>query len=60
MENLEHYVLVVDGQSLYFVLTASEKHLEAFQDVCKASTSVICCRMSPLQKCQVCDSVTYL
>lgn len=53
MENLEHYVLVVDGQSLYFVLTASENNLEAFQEVCKASTSVICCRMSPLQKCQV-------
>ncbi|GFG30600.1 hypothetical protein Cfor_10512 [Coptotermes formosanus] len=52
-EPLEHYGLVVDGQSLSFALTASEKHLEAFQDVCRACTSVICCRMSPLQKCQV-------
>lgn len=59
-EHLEHYVLVVDGQSLHFILTASEEHLEAFQNVCRACTSVICCRMTPLQKCQVCGNVTHL
>ncbi|XP_023715383.1 probable phospholipid-transporting ATPase IF isoform X4 [Cryptotermes secundus] len=52
-ERLQHYGLVVDGQSLNFALSASQEHLEAFQDICKACTAVICCRMSPLQKCQV-------
>ncbi|XP_021935483.1 probable phospholipid-transporting ATPase IF isoform X4 [Zootermopsis nevadensis] len=52
-ERLEHYGLVVDGQSLYFALNTSDNHLEAFQDICRACTAVICCRMSPLQKCQV-------
>jgi magnesium-transporting ATPase (P-type) len=57
-ERLEHYGLVVDGQSLKFALTASQEHLEAFQDICKACAAVICCRMSPLQKCQVGDIFT--
>ncbi|XP_069676428.1 phospholipid-transporting ATPase IF-like isoform X2 [Periplaneta americana] len=53
MEHMEHYGLVVDGQSLYFALNASDEHSKAFEEICKACTAVICCRMSPLQKCQV-------
>jgi magnesium-transporting ATPase (P-type) len=49
----KHYGLVVDGQSLIFALNASQEHLEAFQDICRACAAVICCRMSPLQKCKV-------
>lgn len=52
-ERQQHFGLIVDGQSLYFALNATEKHKEAFSEVCKACTAVICCRMSPLQKCQV-------
>ena len=52
-ERQQHFGLIVDGQSLYFALSATDKHREAFSEVCKACTAVICCRMSPLQKCQV-------
>ncbi|PSN55951.1 hypothetical protein C0J52_02130 [Blattella germanica] len=51
-DRMQHYGLIVDGQSLYYALNASENHQEAFSEVCKACTAVICCRMSPLQKCQ--------
>ncbi|KAJ9577646.1 hypothetical protein L9F63_005776, partial [Diploptera punctata] len=49
----QHFGLIVDGQSLHFALNSTDKHRESFSEVCKACTAVICCRMSPLQKCQV-------
>lgn len=42
--------LVVDGESL---TTALRHHTDLFREVCLNCTSVICCRMSPLQKAEV-------
>ncbi|KAJ1983054.1 hypothetical protein H4R34_001510, partial [Dimargaris verticillata] len=48
---IEH-ALVVDGTSLKFILR-SELHARLLQQIAPACKSVICCRVSPLQKAQV-------
>lgn len=42
--------LVADGESIDVALRCAP---DVFRDVGLAATSVICCRMSPLQKCEV-------
>ncbi|KAJ8890465.1 hypothetical protein PR048_009974 [Dryococelus australis] len=49
-EPLRQHGLVVDGQSLKLVL---KYDASMFREVCMACTAVICCRMSPMQKCEV-------
>jgi magnesium-transporting ATPase (P-type) len=46
------YALVIDGQSLAFIL-AEEELQEWFLRVCINCASVLCCRVSPRQKAQV-------
>ena len=46
------YALVIDGQSLAFVLAENELQ-ERFLQVCINCSSVLCCRVSPRQKAQV-------
>ncbi|KAJ1973052.1 hypothetical protein H4R35_004332, partial [Dimargaris xerosporica] len=48
---IEH-ALVMDGTSLKFILR-SELHARLLQQIAPACKSVICCRVSPLQKAQV-------
>lgn len=44
------YGLVVDGRSLHL---ASKFHYDKLVKICMASSVVLCCRMSPIQKAQV-------
>lgn len=46
------YALVIDGQSLAYIL-ADEALQEQFLQVCINCSSVLCCRVSPRQKAQV-------
>lgn len=46
------YALIIDGQSLGFIL-ADEELQERFLQVCINCSSVLCCRVSPRQKAQV-------
>lgn len=46
----DNYGLVVDGESLGLSLQHAP---DLLLDVMLASPAVICCRLSPLQKCQV-------
>jgi magnesium-transporting ATPase (P-type) len=46
------YALIIDGQSLAFIL-ADEELQERFLQVCINCSSVLCCRVSPRQKAQV-------
>ncbi|XP_067014238.2 phospholipid-transporting ATPase IF isoform X2 [Anabrus simplex] len=48
-ERLKQFGLIVDGQSLKLAL----QEADLLRDVCLSCTAVICCRMSPLQKCEV-------
>uniref|UniRef100_A0A182MFI1 Phospholipid-transporting ATPase n=1 Tax=Anopheles culicifacies TaxID=139723 RepID=A0A182MFI1_9DIPT len=44
------FSLLIDGTSLAFAL---ESHGEQFRDVSERCQAVLCCRLSPLQKCKV-------
>lgn len=44
--------LVIDGQSLKHALSHDLKM--DFLELCKSCKSVICCRVSPMQKAEVC------
>lgn len=46
------YALIVDGQSLAYILAEGELQ-EEFLRVCISCASVLCCRVSPRQKAQV-------
>lgn len=51
--------LIVDGQSLALIL--GRKHLEVqFAEMSLKCEAVICCRLSPLQKAQVCCKLKYI
>lgn len=52
LTNSIDYALVIDGQSLAFIL-AEEELQELFLQVCINCSSVLCCRVSPRQKAQV-------
>lgn len=52
LTNSINYALVIDGQSLAFIL-AEEELQELFLQVCINCSSVLCCRVSPRQKAQV-------
>ncbi|XP_049950032.1 phospholipid-transporting ATPase IF-like isoform X1 [Schistocerca serialis cubense] len=54
-ERHKQFGLVVDGVSLRYAL----RHPETFREICTACTAVICCRMSPLQKCEVVQLMKY-
>ena len=54
-ENVKARALVIDGQTLSFVLNADLKSL--FIDVARRCVSVICCRTTPIQK--VCSSCAH-
>lgn len=53
----QHFVLIVDGFSLAFALG---EHTEIFRKLCQMCEAVLCCRMSPLQKAEVCTSTCLL
>lgn len=46
-----HYTLVVDGQSLGFILNTTNESI--FSEMSLKCGAVICCRLSPLQKALV-------
>ncbi|GAB0097049.1 Phospholipid-transporting ATPase [Sergentomyia squamirostris] len=46
----EVFALLIDGGSLAFALSA---HPERFRDLSVRCRAVLCCRLSPLQKCEV-------
>ncbi|XP_041354452.1 phospholipid-transporting ATPase IF-like isoform X2 [Gigantopelta aegis] len=46
----EEYVFVIDGHSLVF---AMQDHKNLFLSLCLCCDSVLCCRMSPVQKAEV-------
>uniref|UniRef100_A0A146LDE3 Phospholipid-transporting ATPase n=1 Tax=Lygus hesperus TaxID=30085 RepID=A0A146LDE3_LYGHE len=50
------FALVIDGQSLKFTLTPDLK--QDFLHLCLSCKSVICCRVSPMQKAEVVELVT--
>ncbi|XP_014280434.1 probable phospholipid-transporting ATPase IA isoform X2 [Halyomorpha halys] len=50
------YALVIDGQALRYALTPDVK--SDFLQLCIACKSVICCRVSPMQKAEVVDMVS--
>lgn len=52
LEN-EIFSLVVDGKSLADIMI---NHAECFLDICLQCDAVLCCRMSPGQKADVCIS----
>ncbi|XP_071440396.1 phospholipid-transporting ATPase IF-like [Hetaerina americana] len=57
-EKDKQYGLVVDGMSLHQILCETEhadhkKVMNQFLTVSTSCTAVVCCRMSPLQKCNV-------
>ena len=45
------HAFIVDGMSLKFAL--EEHHRETLREICYSVVTVLCCRMSPLQKAQV-------
>lgn len=47
------YTLIIDGQSLKHALTHDLKM--DFLELCLSCKSVICCRVSPMQKAEVCN-----
>lgn len=49
-KSTEKHALVVDGKSLSFAL---ESHSELLRTVCEGCVTVLCCRMSPIQKAMV-------
>lgn len=46
------YALIIDGQSLAFILAEDELQ-ERFLQICINCSSVLCCRVSPRQKAQI-------
>lgn len=48
--------LVIDGQSLKHALSHDLKM--DFLELCMSCKSVICCRVSPMQKAEVCITTT--
>lgn len=46
------YTLIIDGQSLKHALSHDLKM--DFLELCMSCKSVICCRVSPMQKAEVC------
>eukprot|EP00096_Caligus_rogercresseyi_P008494 TRINITY_DN273_c0_g1_i2.p1 TRINITY_DN273_c0_g1~~TRINITY_DN273_c0_g1_i2.p1 ORF type:complete len:807 (-),score=211.18 TRINITY_DN273_c0_g1_i2:567-2987(-) len=53
--NTEGYALVVEGKSLGFTLEESVRG--DFVELCCACKSVICCRISPIQKAEMVDLI---
>ncbi|XP_072562935.1 phospholipid-transporting ATPase 11C-like isoform X1 [Paramormyrops kingsleyae] len=54
----QDYGLIVDGATLSLVLNASpetdsSRYKSLFLTICQSCTSVLCCRMAPLQKAQI-------
>ena len=44
------HALIIDGKSLAYALI---DHRDAMQELCEIAVTVLCCRMSPIQKAQV-------
>lgn len=50
----ETFALVIDGKTLVEVLQFFSKE---FLDICLECSAVLCCRMSPAQKADVCGFI---
>lgn len=48
------FTLIIDGQSLKHALSHDLKM--DFLELCMSCKSVICCRVSPIQKAEVCNN----
>lgn len=51
------FALIIDGKSLAFALY---EHSSLLRKLCKKCAAVLCCRMTPLQKAEVCLLKLYL
>lgn len=54
----QDYGFIIDGATLSMVLnssseSSSSRYKNLFLQICQNCTSVLCCRMAPLQKAQV-------
>ena len=45
------FALIIDGMSLAFALG---EHSSILRNLCEKCAAVLCCRMTPLQKAEVC------
>jgi phospholipid-translocating ATPase len=50
-EPIQNFGFVVDGESLAHSL---REHRQLLSEVCSHCNTVVCCRMSPIQKAEVC------
>lgn len=48
-----NHALIVDGMSLAYAL---DHHDDLLRSVCQKVVTVLCCRMSPIQKAKVCKN----
>ena len=56
---MQDYGLIIDGAALSLIMKpredgSSSNYRELFLDICRNCSAVLCCRMAPLQKAQVC------
>lgn len=56
---MQDYGLIIDGAALSLIMKPREdgspaNYRELFLDICRNCSAVLCCRMAPLQKAQVC------
>ena len=50
------FAMIIDGMSLAFALT---EHSSILRKLCRKCAAVLCCRMTPLQKAEVCYSLIF-
>lgn len=58
---MQDYGLIIDGAALSLIMKprqdgSSGNYRELFLEICRNCSAVLCCRMAPLQKAQVCIS----
>lgn len=59
---MQDYGLIIDGAALSLIMKPREdgssgNYREIFLEICRNCSAVLCCRMAPLQKAQVCISI---
>lgn len=62
--DMQDYGLIIDGAALSLIMKprqdgSSANYRELFLEICRNCSAVLCCRMAPLQKAQVCISFHY-
>jgi len=56
-EPIQNIGFVIDGESLGHAL---KDHRDLLSEVCSHCNSVVCCRMSPIQKAEVCLNLFFI